>query len=100
MEGIIARLRQELEEAQDRWYSRGTRAGRDWVEHEAPYALLRQLGEAPPDERLKALRRSPPDALKKLKKKLQAEPDFSPESLFEGFCQAVGLLWEVIAKNL
>jgi hypothetical protein len=100
MEGIISRLRQEREKARDRWFTLGTQDAREWVEHEAPYALLRQLGEASPDQRLHALRHSPPPALKSRQKQLEAQADFSPKSHLEGFARALGLFWGVIGKNL
>lgn len=100
MEGIIFRLQKEREQARDRWFAEGSRAAREWVEHEAPYALLRQLGEASSDQRLRTLSRSPPPALKKRQEQLEEQVDFSPGSYLEGFAAAVGLLWEVIGRNM
>jgi hypothetical protein len=100
MEGILSRLHQEREKAGERWFSSGASAAREWVEHEAPYALLRQLGEASPGERVRMLRESPPPTLTKRQKNLEKEKDFSPGSYLEGFSRTVGLLWEVIDRNL
>jgi hypothetical protein len=100
MEGILSRLLKEREKARDRWFSRGASAAREWVEHEAPYALLRQLGEASLGERIRMLRQSPPPALSKRQQRLQKEKDFSPRSYLEGCAKAIGLLWEVIDRNL
>jgi len=100
MESILSRLQQEREKARDRWFTKGASAAREWVEHEAPYALLRQLGEASPSDRIRMLRQSPPLALSKGQKRLEKEIDSSPRSYLEGFARAVGLLWEVIDKNL
>jgi hypothetical protein len=46
------------------------------------------------------LRESPPPALAKRQKNLEKEKDFSPGSYLEGFSRTVGLLWEVIDRNL
>lgn len=100
IEGVLSRLKQERERAGDRWFQEGSAAAREWVEHEAPYALLRQLGEAPSGECLRMLKHSPPPALKKAQKRLKKEKDFSPGSYLEGFARTIGLLWEVIERNL
>jgi hypothetical protein len=99
-EGALSRLKEERERAGDRWFKKGCAAAREWVEHEAPYALLRQLGEASPGERLRLLKHSPPPALKKAQKRLKEEKDFSPGSFLDGFAKTIGLLWEVIDRNL
>jgi hypothetical protein len=100
MEGVLSRLKQERDRTGDRWFRKGCAAAREWVEHEAPYALLRQLGEASPGERLRLLRQSPPPALTRARKRLKKEKDFSPGSYLDGFARTVGLLWEVIDRNL
>ena len=100
IEGILSRLKEERERARDRWFAEGSRAAREWVEHEAPYALLRQLGESSPGECIRMLRHSPPPALSKGQKRMKKEKDFSPGSYLEGFARTIGLLWEVIDRNL
>lgn len=100
IEGVLTRLKQERERAGDRWFKEGCATAREWVEHEAPYALLRQLGEASPGECMRILKHSPPPALKKSQKRLEKEKDFSPGSYLEGFARTVVLLWEVIDRNL
>ena len=99
-EGLLSRLKQEREQAGDRWFVQGSAAAREWVEHEAPYALLRQLGEASPSECLRILKHTPPPALEKALKRMEKEEDFSPGSYLEGFARTIGLLWEVIDRNL
>ena len=100
IEGVLNRLKEEREAAGDRWFKEGSAAAREWVEHEAPYALLRQLGESSPAECLRILRHAPPPVLKKSLKQLGKEQDFSPGSYLEGFARTVLLLWEVIDRNL
>jgi hypothetical protein len=100
IEGVLSRLKQERERAGDRWFKEGSAAAREWVEHEAPYALLRQLGEASSGECLRMLKHAPPPALSKAQGRLKKEKDFSPRSYLEGFARTVGLLWEVIERNL
>jgi len=99
-ERVLTRLKEERESAGDRWFQEGSAAAREWVEHEAPYALLRQLGESSFGECLRILKHAPPPALKKSKKQLEKEKDFSPGSYLEGFARTVLLLWEVIDRNL
>jgi hypothetical protein len=100
IESVLSRLKEERERALDRWFQEGSAAAREWVEHEAPYALLRQLGEASLGECLRILKHSPPPALKKAEKRLEKEKDFSLGSYLDGFARTVGLLWGVIDRNL
>ena len=100
MEEILSRLKKEREKARDRWFAKGAKAAREWVEHEAPYALLRRLGEASLGERIRMLKQSAPPTLSKRQKDLQKERDFSLRSFLEGCAKAIGLLWEVIDRNL
>ena len=100
VEGILARIRQELHQTDEQWFSWGVQAARDWIEHEAPYALLRQLGEVSQEKRRACLQTAPPGALDALLAKHRDEPGFSERSFLDGWAQMTGLLWEVIKKNL
>ena len=100
LEAILARIRQELNQTDEQWFSWGSQAARDWIEHEAPYALLRQLGEASQEKRMGRLRSTPPSALGALLAEHRAEPGFSERSFLDGWAHMTGLLWEVIKKNL
>ena len=75
-------------------------AARDWVEHEAPYAWLRLLGQASPVERIRLLQDDPPPYLSAAIKNQGDAVGFSEPSFLQGWSHMIGLLWEVIKKNL
>ena len=100
MQEVIDRLRKEKEKAKDRWFVRGVELGRDWVEHEAPYARLGRLGWASHAERVRLLASNPPSALER---ELQEARGLSPNelrSLLEGFAHVTGVLWDVLEDKL
>jgi len=100
MESVLHRLREEREQSQDQWFSAGMNAARDWVEHEAPYAGLRLLGQASPVERIRLLQDDPPPYLSASLKSQSNAAGFSETSFLQGWSHMIGLLWEVIKKNL
>lgn len=100
VELLIDRLKKEKETLTDRWVGEGARLARDWIEHEAPYAQLRQLGEVRPEERRALLKKTPPPSLQKAIEAHREETNFSEASLVEGFGQTVAVLWQVIQPNL
>jgi hypothetical protein len=100
MESLLARLREEREESVDRWFREGMSAGRDWVEHEAPYARLRELGMATRRHRMDSLRDTPPAQLAVLLASRRKSPEFKESSFIEGWAHIVRILWEVVEKNL
>ncbi|HUT99911.1 MAG TPA: hypothetical protein VM425_00575 [Myxococcota bacterium] len=100
MEALLTRLREEKEESVDRWFREGISAGRDWVEHEAPYARLRELGLAGRERRVESLRGAPPDQLAAMLARLRGSTGFRESSLIEGWAHIVRILWEVVEKNL
>ncbi len=100
MEALLARLREERERLDDKWFTLGSTAARDWVEHEASLARLRQLGDAPMDRRLALLRRDPPGRLAVLIQEHERLQDFDPDSFLQGWASMLGLMWGVIKRNL
>jgi len=100
MRELIDRLRKEKEKARDKWFVRGVELGRDWVEHEAPYARLGRLGRASQAERVRLLEHNPPPALQR---QLRETRELSPneaQSLLEGFAHVTGILWDVLEDKL
>jgi len=100
MESVLHRLREERKQAQDQWFSDGMNAARDWVEHEAPYAWLRLLGQADSTERIRLLQNDPPPYLSESTKNQGKAVGFSEQSFLQGWSYMIGLLWEVIKKTL
>ena len=100
MESLLDRLRQDRDSGHDRWFSDGAAAGRDWVEHEASHPILQKLGEADPADRVRLWLLDPPVSLLNQLKSLQVEADFSEQSFIDGWAHVIGLLWQVIKRNL
>jgi hypothetical protein len=100
MEAVLLRLRNERDQVDDEWFAIGSAAARDWVEHEAPYAQLRLLGQTSLDNRLQMLRHTPPDSLTRLIERHGQTPGFSKEGFLAGWASTVGVMWEVIRENL
>ena len=100
MEDLISRMKQEREHTVDHWFWEGGQLAKDWVEHEAPYAFVRQLGKEPLSQRIELLKKNPPGILSQSIARLQTQQDFSESSFFEGFAHMAGLLWAVVEKNL
>jgi hypothetical protein len=100
LDQIIARLREEKSKAGEQWFIAGTRLARDWVEHEAPYALLRQLGETHQEQRLRLLRQAMPEGLKQALARHREEPGFNENNFLEGWAHMLGLLWEAMKKSI
>ena len=100
MDALLRRLRQERQRRDDRWYSEGAAAARDWIEHQAPHDLLKQLGELPAGERLARLSGEPPPALRRFLQDNESEPDFNLQSALEGWAATIGVMWAVIKRNL
>lgn len=100
MEALLARFREERERLEDNWFTRGSTAARDWVEHEASLAHLRQLGEVSMDRRLALLRKEPPPRLAVLIQEHERLQDFDPDSFLQGWASMLGLMWGVIKRNL
>jgi len=100
MESLLDRLRQDRDSGRDRWFTLGAAAGRDWVEHEASHAALQKLGEADPADRIRLLLQDPPVGLQDQLTAHQVEADFSEQSFTEGWAHVIGLLWQVIKRNL
>lgn len=100
METLIERLRHEREKSLDRWFGQGVSAGRDWVEHEAPYARLRELGQAGLRRRIESLQSVPPAALTRELERLRDQTGFHESSFIEGWAHVTGILWEAVEKSL
>jgi len=100
MESLLARLRRDRDTVHHRWFSEGATAGRDWVEHQASHAELFKLGEAEPLERIRLLQSGPPDQLKQDLEQQRTVPGFSEQAFLEGWAHVIGLLWQVIKRNL
>ncbi len=100
MESLLERLRGEQKSTHDKWFADGAASGRDWVEHEASHAVLQKLGEADSVTRIRLLQIDRPVSLQELLKLHRAEEDFSEQAFIEGWAHVIGLLWQVIRRNL
>lgn len=100
MEQMISRLRSEMDQAENAWFTEGSRAAREWVEHEAPYALLRQLGEASMEQRLELLHKSPPHPLAERLQQNRKQEGFLEMNYLKGWAHMTGLLWDVVKRSL
>ncbi len=100
MEALLERLKSDLQNHEERWFSLGSSHAKDWVEHEASLDSLRELGDLPADKRLVRLRHQPPARLAALIEELEVEPGFDLESLLRGWAATLGLMWAVIKPNL
>jgi len=100
MESLLERLREEQETAQDQWFTKGIQAAKDWVEHDASYAWLRQLGQQRSTLRLNQLSLHPPPFLVTLLENHRKSSGFVEPSFVAGFAHMTGLLWEIVEKNL
>ena len=100
LEQLLARLGTERNQLRDRSFALGSAAARDWVEAQASYEQLAQLGPLPLERRLAGLRAEPPVRLRQLLQQHQAEEGFDQASFEQGWAVALGLLWDVIERNL
>jgi hypothetical protein len=96
----LLRLRQERTQVQARWFQAGAAAARDWVEHEAGFARLRELGSLSIQARLQALRTAPPAELVRALEGQRTGEGFDESSFLQGWAAAVGLLWEALQEKL
>ncbi len=100
IEQTLLRLRQERTEAQARWFQEGAAAARAWVEHEAGFARLRELGALPLPARLRALEAAPPPELAGALEAQRGGEGFDETSFLQGWATAVGLLWEALREKI
>lgn len=100
METLIDRLRAEHRQRKDRWFELGSRVAREWIEDQAELDELARLGESSMERRIDRLRHHPPAPLAAAIADGETEPDFHLGSLLRGFAATLGLMWDVIEKNL
>lgn len=97
---LISRMRDERQKNFDLWFIKGAEAARDWVENEAPYAMLRQFGEAKQDRCISLLRDAAPPGLLLQLASHRKTSGFSEKSYLEGWAHMTGLLWDLVERNL
>jgi len=100
MQALIDRLRSEHREQGDQWFELGSREARDWIEHGADLEELARLGGLSMEQRITRLRHQPPPVLADAIERNESAPGFQLESLLRGFAATLGLMWDVIEKNL
>ena len=100
METLLERLRTQRDGHLERFQGLGAAAARDWLEHQAAYAQIQQLCLLSLDERITQLQREPPAALIDLIHEHEREDGFDPDAMRRGWAVALGLLWDVIQRNL
>jgi hypothetical protein len=100
IERTLQRLRQERTQVQSRWFQAGAAAAREWVEHEAGFARLRELGSLSIQARIRALRTAPSPELASALERQRAGEGFDEASFLQGWATALGLLWEALQEKI
>ncbi|MBN2498856.1 MAG: hypothetical protein JXR96_29975 [Deltaproteobacteria bacterium] len=98
LQAALERLREQKERLSLQWHAEGARAAEAWVEAEADYTRLRQVGLA--SDRLALIESDPPPALEEALRAHAGRPDFDQAAFLRGWAQALGMIWAALEPHL